>query len=290
MKHHFLLLFFAIQLWGVHLFAQEKTKLNVIYGFEYARDSENKDDPYMADMILSLGKHSSRYSPLLMYKEHDPKKLEKHKKLQNAPTANMTVVTGIPGLRVNNQGVLIQEEIIKKMRNDQMFVNGHFGLKIYTVETQIPHIKWEIKSDKKTIGGFNSQKAVGDYGGRTYVVWFTSELPFRDGPWKLSGLPGLILEARDTNNEIRFTFKEITRNTDPKNTTASFLSSQFNIPASLKLYNEIKAEFEKNPVSVMSAQAPNTEIYILNIEDPDSHTVKAIGEYNPMELSFPTTD
>ena len=270
---------------------QEEIYLNVVYEFTYARDIENKDDPYRTNMILSLGKHRSRYCPLLLYNENDPAQLEKQRKLQQAPPkGDIIVVTGYPGIRINNQGVLINEEIVKNSTENTITLNSELGSKVYKIESPIPKINWEIKNDKKLIGGYNCQKAIGDYGGRTYEAWFAPKLPFRDGPWKLWGLPGLILEAHDDKNEIHFTFKEISRNTDRSETVKSFLDSQFSITTNLKAYNRLKEEFGKDPEAVMRARYPNSKLGINNIDDPDSHSVKKIKEYNPMELSLSQTN
>ncbi len=57
--------------------------------------------------------------------------------------------------------------------------------------------KWRLTGEKKTFLGYNCQKGVADFRGRTYEAWFTTELPFRDGPYKFDGLPGLILDIQD---------------------------------------------------------------------------------------------
>ena len=61
----------------------------------------------------------------------------------------------------------------------------------------------------KEIGDFKCFKASCNFRGRDYTAWFTLEIPLPYGPWKLQGLPGLILEAYDTDKEIYFYFKSI---------------------------------------------------------------------------------
>ena len=68
----------------------------------------------------------------------------------------------------------------------------------YTVEDTWLKIRWEIKEEMITIGKFKCKKAIGDFRGRTYQVWFTEEIPLPYGPFKLHGLPGLIIQAEDT--------------------------------------------------------------------------------------------
>lgn len=52
-----------------------------------------------------------------------------------------------------------------------------------------------ILEEYKTVLNLKCQKAITKVYGREFIVWFTSEIPVNDGPWKLYGLPGLILEA-----------------------------------------------------------------------------------------------
>jgi len=56
---------------------------------------------------------------------------------------------------------------------------------------------WKISNEKEKIGPYNTQKATADFGGRKWTAWFTTDLPFQDGPYKFSGLPGLIVKIED---------------------------------------------------------------------------------------------
>jgi len=70
-------------------------------------------------------------------------------------------------------------------------------------------ISWELLNETKNINSFNCQKARGNFRGRTYIVWFTNEIPVSLGPWKLNGLPGLILEAADSLNQFQYFAEKI---------------------------------------------------------------------------------
>ena len=47
--------------------------------------------------------------------------------------------------------------------------------------------------------------ATADFRGRRWTAWFATDIPVSDGPWKLGGLPGLILEAYDKGHQYTFT-------------------------------------------------------------------------------------
>lgn len=69
-------------------------------------------------------------------------------------------------------------------------------------------IAWKLfPNQKKKIANFTCYRAEGDFRGRRYVAWYCPELPYPYGPWKLRGLPGLILEAYDSKRKINFLFQ-----------------------------------------------------------------------------------
>lgn len=66
---------------------------------------------------------------------------------------------------------------------------------------------WEISDESKEILGYQCFKATADYRGRRWTAWFAPEIPIQEGPWKLCGLPGLILEAYDEKRDYSFEAK-----------------------------------------------------------------------------------
>lgn len=70
-------------------------------------------------------------------------------------------------------------------------------------------LKWKLSNDTKKIGKFVCLKATCKLRGRDYIAWYTPDIPIPFGPWKLQGLPGLILEAYTTDEEIYFSAKKI---------------------------------------------------------------------------------
>ena len=58
---------------------------------------------------------------------------------------------------------------------------------------------WKTEDGEMKILGYDCRKASVVFGGRQYYAWYTLDIPVSDGPWKLMGLPGLILKAEDAD-------------------------------------------------------------------------------------------
>ena len=61
-----------------------------------------------------------------------------------------------------------------------------------------PSMKWQLEDERKTICGYQCQKATCHWRGRDFVAWFTTRIPIKSGPWKFGGLPGLIMKVYDS--------------------------------------------------------------------------------------------
>ena len=76
---------------------------------------------------------------------------------------------------------------------------------LYYYEQELPAIDWQMQNADSVVCGYSCSKAVGKWRGRTWTVWYSMDIPIDDGPWKLQGLPGLILHAEDAQGDFFFT-------------------------------------------------------------------------------------
>lgn len=113
-----------------------------------------------------------------------------------------------------------------------------FGSK-YLVEEDIPVMDWEIAEDSvQTILGYECHKATTAFRGRVWTVWYAEDIPVSLGPWKLNGLPGMILQA-ECNNYIIITASSITTSHLTPVTFYNFLGHKFE-PVEREKYMKMK--------------------------------------------------
>ena len=72
-------------------------------------------------------------------------------------------------------------------------------------------LEWTLLDDTLSISHYLCHKAQTTYGGRTWTSWYTEEVPTTAGPWKLSGLPGLIIKADEAECTFEFEMFELTQ-------------------------------------------------------------------------------
>lgn len=81
----------------------------------------------------------------------------------------------------------------------------HFDMEQRQYEEEWEKPRREISDSSKNILGYECFKATTEFRGRHWTAWFAPEIPLSDGPWKLCGLPGVILEAYDSYRDYSFT-------------------------------------------------------------------------------------
>lgn len=74
----------------------------------------------------------------------------------------------------------------------------------YRVVEDMPVQEWTIGDETREVLGYECRCAECDFRGRHYVAWFAEDIPASVGPWKLGGLPGLIMAAADSEGQYTF--------------------------------------------------------------------------------------
>ena len=104
--------------------------------------------------------------------------------------------------------------VYKNYPTGKMTITDGLSLQDFIYEDDLNAQQWEIRDSTKTILNYSCQMAACNFRGRQWTAWFTTDIPVSDGPWKLSGLPGLIMEAYDKGNQYVFTIVGIQKVTE----------------------------------------------------------------------------
>ncbi len=136
----------------------------------------------------------------------------------------------------------------KDLSNGTVALSSRIGRDQYSYDED-RKIEWKIIPEMAQIGEYKAQKAETSFGGRNWIAWFTTEIPFQDGPYKFSGLPGLIIKVEDAVGDYSFDLKE-TKN------IIGFpeINNRGNIiKVKRKDFEKQQTAFRKDPVSFMQA-------------------------------------
>lgn len=121
--------------------------------------------------------------------------------------------------------------------------------------------QWIVVEDSTaTILGYECILAESDYHGRHWRAWFTPEIPMSFGPWKLHGLPGLILKAEADGG---FSFIATGIANSDRLITPMYLKEDY---AKVNRKDALKnAEYYvNNQEAIMNAQGQSVKIYTLD--------------------------
>lgn len=167
----------------------DTAKLSLKYRF--TNFTQDKDSIVWCNLLLQIGSRVVKQQDLVMYYSH---MINTNREVNSALSRKLDT----EGTRVSN---LYSEFYCDRQTGLMNVVSGDFfdRNKMKDYVQQMPEIKWTLRADEKQVCGYRCFRAVGTYGGREWSVWYTTEIPYAYGPWKLNGLPGMILHATDHN-------------------------------------------------------------------------------------------
>lgn len=177
-----------------------QTDYTITYRFTYSTNPETGEKSRGDSYVLFGGNETSYF---LTYNDYfrDSIAYEFETKY-GPPQENMTLANKVLfGTKTASSASNLRA--IKNLNeNTAKVILPKIGLHTYMV-TPID-FKWIITTETDSILNFLCYKASVEYGGRSYDVWFTPEIPVSDGPYVFKGLPELILLVEDCESKYLF--------------------------------------------------------------------------------------
>ena len=96
------------------------------------------------------------------------------------------------------------EYVIKHYPNETKLTHTFSRWDLYKYEEELPQFDWQLEEGDTTLLGYTCHFASCQFRGRTWRAAYALDIPISEGPWKLCGLPGLILYAKDSKNDFTF--------------------------------------------------------------------------------------
>ena len=150
------------------------------------------------------------------------------------------------------------------------------------------------------IGTYNTQKATTEFGGRKWNAWFTTDLPFQDGPYKFNGLPGLIVKIEDDGGNYSWELKGNKKVADFQELsyieTISPGAGSKRVEVSREKFESTIADFKKDPFAtirpmlkpeMMSQKLPGSDISIGEMVKKQEKMLKDFYDANDNPIELP---
>ncbi len=119
-------------------------------------------------------------------------------------------------------------------------------------------MNWKLENETKDNGKWKLQKATTDFGGRKWTAWFTNEIPYSEGPYKFRGLPGLIVELYDAQNNFHFDLIKIEKPENPNLNIVETLFKKKPVSIPYKKYVELQINYYNDPYSKFRSMKEGT--------------------------------
>lgn len=267
----------------------DKAYMECQYAFSYAKDTLKPDIRKSDRMLLYIGKNASKFYSYSTFLADSALKADIAAKIPQAQLmANIAKYKGG------------EPDIIYKTP-DKVTVTSKIAKDYYKMEESVPEFNWAIAEDapgnSAVILGYNCRKATCSFRGRNYIAWFTPGIPVSNGPWKFSGLPGLIVKIQDDANHYNW---ELVGIKSVKELPILFDERQY-INTSGERFAKTQQRFNDDPIGFLSgtgvkvtvtgpdgkpmsaADLKKTKVQIVSGDSYSETSGGALGGYDPIE-------
>lgn len=173
--------------------------------------------------------------------------------------------------------------VFTNLADESLTHYGKYGEDLGYYTEPLSEMEWKIVEDSTdNVLGYECVMGETDYHGRHWKAWFSPEVPMPFGPWKLHGLPGLILKA-EANGGFSFVATGI-EHTD-RVITPMYLKKDY-VKVDRKKALENAEYFINNEESILNAQGQNVKIYSLDENGNKTEVPKYDGLKHSLEPDY----
>lgn len=193
------LMFTAILLMTFSVFAQTKDSIDVsifTVGYNFTVNTTDREGNAVVDSLHTILMVGANVTKTMGYYTHKYK-ISNEKSRSNYEEYQFENMTHLPTIFVSScdKNMEVYEDVPAR----------HYSY------TEPAELTWTLLEDTITISTYLCHKAQATYGGRTWNAYYTEEIPSTAGPWKLNGLPGLIVKAEDADGIFCFEMFELSQ-------------------------------------------------------------------------------
>ncbi|WP_068596826.1 GLPGLI family protein [Vaginella massiliensis] len=237
---------------------------NIYYSYSFSSDKKNRDKKKNTITVLQIGKGKTKFTDANLLKFDSMTVKNSKKDFIDSNDLNELIAI--------RKAIKFNKSIVNTKDGKYLF-QGKIYNKNYEFIEEIPVLKWDLKENMKEILGYKCKEARVYYKGRNWIAYYSEDIPLNDGPFIFNGLPGLILEVYDDNNEHHFTAQGI-----DNNSSTIYIHKEKNIIKTTKKdFYKAEQNFHSNPGIYVGQvySKPGVEETSMTKELP----------YNPIELN-----
>ena len=198
---------------------------NLVVAYDYECRTQDADGKAVTDrmkLCLLVGRHCTRSFPYRKFRKE--REWAEGKKQFAADFLQMNkreYMEGYDFLSEEELPLLRAEsfcfmpQVWTNYPEGQVTVRDAIPPSIYETQEKRKAIKWTLNDSTLKVAGYQCKTAVCQLHGRKWTVRYAEDIPTTAGPWKLCGLPGLIVEAASDDGIHRFTLTELQHATAP---------------------------------------------------------------------------
>lgn len=213
----------------------------IYYNYSFQEDPDEKTSMQSTIIALQIGNKAVKFSEVNSLKLDSLQETFRHLKALRAEELNkmMPIVKGIK----------FNKEVVIDLENSSVSIQNSLASNTYEYEIETPKLEWSLEKEHKSILGYNVSKATTEYAGREWVAWYTEDIPLQYGPYLFGGLPGLILEVKDVEDNFHFLAEAIE---NKKEEVYKRIEKKI-VKTNKKKYLTIEKAFHKNPAAFTNA-------------------------------------